>query len=223
MKKHKHYRAPLVLETLKELANMRDDGGRRFAQFVKKKLRCAVYGNLPDCYFGFEHYFSDSDPERDCYPETQVQTLTFIRNQVRKIWRGGEEGERRANEVVFAELYFCDQQPTLPRHEYSPIYLDWNRGQVDFNPFDMFQAGVYELAKHSHLAKVCARPDCPAPYFVARRIIQQYCSPDCAEWAKRETQLKYWARKGSQRRRQRRARRNRKKAPKRRKKSQERR
>lgn len=204
MHKSEHYRAPLALEALRELANMRDDGEGGFARFIEKRLGCPVHGNPPDCYFGLEHYFSPYDPQ-NCYEGTQVEKLTFIRDQVRKIWRGGDEAEELANEVLFSEMSFVNPKWSLPRRVYATVHLDWNRRELRFEPIDRFQAGVYELSRRSHLAKVCVRSECLTPYFIARRLVQQYCSQDCAEWAKRETQRQYWGRKGSAKRRDRKA------------------
>ena len=38
----------------------------------------------------------------------------------------------------------------------------------------------------------CENSSCPAPYFVARRRDQKYCSADCAGPAKRAAKLKWW-------------------------------
>ena len=42
------------------------------------------------------------------------------------------------------------------------------------------------------LAKVCKNKKCPAPYFVAKRRDQRYCSAKCAGPAKRAAKLKWW-------------------------------
>src|SRR5262249_2641720 len=43
--------------------------------------------------------------------------------------------------------------------------------------------------------KICGRPDCPAPYFIARHHLgQQYCGSDCASWAQKKWKRQWWAR-----------------------------
>jgi hypothetical protein len=44
--------------------------------------------------------------------------------------------------------------------------------------------------------RVCDRPDCPNPYFVARHLGQRYCSQVCAQWAQREWKKKWWVSHG---------------------------
>jgi hypothetical protein len=49
--------------------------------------------------------------------------------------------------------------------------------------------------------KVCANPDCPAPYFLAKRKTQKYCERgDCTAYAQRQYALGWWKRDGKQRR-----------------------
>jgi hypothetical protein len=52
--------------------------------------------------------------------------------------------------------------------------------------------------------RVCANPDCGAPYFLAKRKDQRICANDkCTAWAQREWALDWWKEKGYKRRRQR--------------------
>lgn len=48
----------------------------------------------------------------------------------------------------------------------------------------------------SERLRKCLRPDCPNPYFVARHMKQQYCSPSCAEWAQGRWRKEWWDQKG---------------------------
>lgn len=52
-----------------------------------------------------------------------------------------------------------------------------------------------------HLAEKmrhCANPECPAPYFLAMRRSQKYCSETCALPAQREFKRAWWAEHGEQ-------------------------
>lgn len=42
----------------------------------------------------------------------------------------------------------------------------------------------------------CPRPGCETPYFVARHLRQQYCSPACAEWAQAQWKKQWWEEEG---------------------------
>jgi hypothetical protein len=46
--------------------------------------------------------------------------------------------------------------------------------------------------------RVCARPDCQNPYFVARHLRQNYCDERCAEWGQRQWKQKWWAEHGDE-------------------------
>jgi hypothetical protein len=48
----------------------------------------------------------------------------------------------------------------------------------------------------SERLRVCARPECPHPYFVARHLKQQYCNDSCAAWGQRQWKLRWWAEHG---------------------------
>lgn len=53
----------------------------------------------------------------------------------------------------------------------------------------------------------CPDPDCPAPYFIAQRRSQRYCSEACAQPAQRELKRRWWREHGGAWRRARRKRR----------------
>jgi len=73
---------------------------------------------------------------------------------------------------------------------------NWRRGRFEYKPFTDFQQGLYLLVSNSRLAKVCANPDCPAPYFIAKKATQQYCSDGCAQQFQREWKRNWWAERG---------------------------
>ena len=54
------------------------------------------------------------------------------------------------------------------------------------------EAVFHYLGQHMEHALHCANPECPAPYFFATKKSQQYCSPECAEPARRASKLKWW-------------------------------
>jgi hypothetical protein len=52
------------------------------------------------------------------------------------------------------------------------------------------------LLKHHDRARCCPNPECPAPYFFAKRHSQRYCSEKCAQSGERETKRRWWAEHG---------------------------
>ncbi|MGO9863041.1 MAG: hypothetical protein ACLPLR_05480 [Terriglobales bacterium] len=56
----------------------------------------------------------------------------------------------------------------------------------------LLEAAFYYLGQHVEHAQHCANPDCPAPYFFATKKGQKYCSPECAQPARRASKLRWW-------------------------------
>lgn len=121
-----------------------------------------------------------------------------LRNLLRDAWRAGPTAQQSLDELLgfrgsfFLGGYFSDRFPT--------ISADWRRGSLAFVPHNEFQAACYALVRSSNLAGFCANPDCPAPYFIARRATQRYCSPDCLKPFQKQWKLDWWNREGKTRR-----------------------
>lgn len=56
------------------------------------------------------------------------------------------------------------------------------------------EAAIYWLQINQNLIVYCEGPLCPAPYFLRKpeQKGQKYCSPECADPARREAKLKWW-------------------------------
>jgi hypothetical protein len=121
-----------------------------------------------------------------------------LRNLLRDAWRGGSTVQQSIDELLGLSSpslvggYFAERSPT--------ISADWLRASLVFLPRDEFQAACYTLLRSSNLAKFCANPDCPAPYFIAKRATQRYCSPDCLKPFQKQWKLDWWNREGKARR-----------------------
>lgn len=63
-------------------------------------------------------------------------------------------------------------------------------------PPTAFEQALIVLFKSADRARYCNNPDCPAPYFFARRRTQKYCSDACALPAQREFKRKWWKEHG---------------------------
>jgi len=42
------------------------------------------------------------------------------------------------------------------------------------------------------LTAVCAKPDCPAPFFIKARRSQKFCGTACADWGRKQVALRSW-------------------------------
>lgn len=55
-----------------------------------------------------------------------------------------------------------------------------------------FEAAVYWLQVNQKLMVYCEGPVCPAPYFFRLQKGQKYCSPECADPARKAAKLRWW-------------------------------
>lgn len=70
-------------------------------------------------------------------------------------------------------------------------------------PPSPFEEVLLHLTRSGDRARHCQNPDCPAPYFFAKRRSQKYCSDGCALPAQREAKRRWWAERGTEWRQQR--------------------
>jgi len=178
---------PELLKAVRELANLQDDA-EAFERFCKRWPELA--------------YVSDDVPE--FHPieveETGVPTKFWLlyerRGYLQDLWEGDATALRR--------FLLPTDPPEELREKYvdvewghgAQILLDWRRGEIVYAPKTPFQWAIYALFRNSALAKVCANPDCPARYFVAKKLTQRYCSDKCAEVFQKEWKRKWWAEHG---------------------------
>jgi hypothetical protein len=55
-----------------------------------------------------------------------------------------------------------------------------------------FEAAMYWLQVNQRLMLRCGGPMCAAPYFFRTEKGQKYCSPECADPARKEAKLRWW-------------------------------
>jgi hypothetical protein len=70
---------------------------------------------------------------------------------------------------------------------------------ADLERFLEFEIFLHPAARR----RICARPDCSTPYFIATHLRQRHCDEKCAEWAQRQYKRDWWAERGDQWRKQR--------------------
>lgn len=74
--------------------------------------------------------------------------------------------------------------------------LDGNAVEIS-NRWLHFRCGTlwtfmtFELLRQPEKVRLCLRPDCEHPYFVAQHGREQYCSADCANWSQAQLK-KHW-------------------------------
>jgi hypothetical protein len=131
-----------------------------------------------------------------------------FRDRLRQVWSGGD-----TNGVVLTELLSLFDQPETNELEDPECLIrkrwrilpDWRRGTLQYRARHAFERACYLLLENSRRVKVCARAECPTPFFIAGRATQRYCSTDCADAMQDEWRNKWWREKGNDWRKQRKA------------------
>jgi hypothetical protein len=59
-------------------------------------------------------------------------------------------------------------------------------------PLTPLEATMYHFQNVADLAKHCGNSDCPAPYFIAIKRWQKYCSEKCSGPGERESKRNWW-------------------------------
>ena len=181
----RHSRA---LNALKWLANL----GESLEELAELRAEHPDYLNEPDL-----------SPVSD---REALESALFLRKTIRQLWRGGEVANGIARRILLAEeaYYGPDNEEAIVCSP-DAVDVDWDNGKLVLKAtaLNPLQKSVLELLRISRFAKVCGRRDCPAPYFIAKKIIQQYCSDECKYAVRKEIQRDYWNRRGSKRRKER--------------------
>jgi hypothetical protein len=194
---------PDLLEPLRELANLRDDP-KDFERFVKRRPRFVPV---------LERDLPGVGPIGKAQIPNKFWTLHERREALRRIWRGSS--------LTLSELLLPNEPPEKLRDQeaykdrddetgqqtgwiWEPqVNLDWQRREFIYEPRTDFQRALYGLFRQSARAKVCGNSECPAPFFIAHKPTQRYCSEACAEVFQREWKRRWWAAHGARRRRSR--------------------
>lgn len=126
-----------------------------------------------------------------------------VRDKLRAVWRRGPDADSSLSSLLFSSLD-CDEtdgEPTRALAAEDFVFADLARGRLAYKPDTDLQRASYLLLQNADRVKVCANADCPAPYFVAAKAIQRYCSPDCLKLAQRQWSMDWYNRVGKFRRR----------------------
>ena len=175
-----------LLRALEELANLHDDP----ASLERFSTRWPRFVYVPD----------DRTPNR-------FYTLRSRRAALRDVWRGSSLSLTELllpngppEEVETPEQYVDRDESGFPAGSlWTPqVSVDWQRSQFIYEPRTDFQRALYSFFRQSARAKICGNLNCPAPYFIAKKAVQRYCSDKCAEVFQKEWKRRWWAEHGDE-------------------------
>jgi hypothetical protein len=170
-------RAELFLE---RLANLPMEPGSRVRRFLEQffdllpthgaKVGPRNRGILLSS-LGDPHYIDDT--------EKPAYVFWAAKDEIVSAWMQADEIERQSKLLVLAGHYMVSSGTT---------------------GMDAFLFVLLHAIRKAHLLAYCRNRVCKEPYFIAERVGQPYCSPDCARPAQREAKLRWWNEVGKARR-----------------------
>lgn len=129
-----------------------------------------------------KHFPSIPDDESE-------EALLALRDQLRAIWPSKPNRDIPRQAVL--QEWFETQALTDPEKWF--VLFQWGIIRPVFFRGEL----AWAFCRHSSRLAMCGNPECPAPYFVASKRTQKYCSKtdECARYATRAAALKYWRNK----------------------------
>jgi len=129
-----------------------------------------------------------------------LEYVLVLRNRLREVWTGGPEANsiltaffltsspitdlwRPLPPVIDTLVESVDVVGSLPSHPLPSkgrFEADWRRAGFVYRPETQLQKALHLLLQSSARAKLCANPECPAPYFIAKKSGVRYCSTECS-------------------------------------------
>jgi len=134
-----------------------------------------------------------------------IHHVWWIKEMVCQLWKGNPD-PRRLRELeqilLSGEVGLNSPAPSARKSDPEPlpgiIGLDWKHRTFVYQPQTLLQQALHYLMQESPKAKICANPDCPAPYFIAPRSNARYCSEDCLQTVQRTAKRSWWEQKGQE-------------------------
>lgn len=126
----------------------------------------------------------------------ELHYVLYLRGVVQSLWVGNVDATKDLEPILLTgkigfaiPIFNAAPQPGI-------IGIDWKHQSFVYRPQTLLQKALYFLMQNSHKAKVCANPDCPAPYFIGSRSNLRYCSPDCLQVVQQQAKRDWWRESG---------------------------
>ncbi len=109
----------------------------------------------------------------------------------KRLYKAYWKGPWRASANGSLETMICQRWLNL---EKGGIVVDWTpeRKRLRADPANLPVVLVLACLRHAEHLGICRNPECANRYFIASRNDQRYCSPECAQPAKKAAKLKWW-------------------------------
>jgi len=111
------------------------------------------------------------------YPDNTLDTAGLFCGLLQKAWDARGERERNWYLVSLESFY----------HRTSNHFIDPPKTVT------AMEAVMNHFRRNARRALHCLNPECPAPYFFAKKKGQRYCTTDCARPAQLASKRRWWS------------------------------
>lgn len=134
----------------------------------------------------------DYDPSRSDEELIQQYWLLPLRQTLRELWRAPDTRTKEWGMFRISQDFFLQGQRDLI---HTPLA---NPSDLlgTLHPPDRTEQLLLQLVRVSELTRFCENPECDAPYFIAKKRNQKYCSELCVGFGQREHKQRWWAEHG---------------------------
>lgn len=130
-------------------------------------------------------------------PDYWLDLIMRLRTRLAEAWRAPTVLAREISILRLIGIYlYTGEEPRFVDSK----FVHYNEDYWAVEAASQVDAFVLVLLRALHVfdrMRYCPNPECPAPYFIAIRRSQKYCSDACALPAQREFKRKWWQEHGS--------------------------
>jgi hypothetical protein len=121
------------------------------------------------------------------------RVMMTVREGLRQIWNTSDARQR--DWVIFSMRNLYERSRTREEHGLRELFEA--QSDNDFLPplprLSPFEAAMVHLQGGlTHRLLYCPNPDCAAPFFFRTKKSQKACSPECADWLRRKSKLRWY-------------------------------
>lgn len=135
--------------------------------------------------------------------DSKMDMLKRVRLQLAEAWCAPTVLAREIAlyRLIGVYLYTGEEPRTVDSEFVTYNQKYW--AEIEASLVDAFFLVLHRALHVVDRTRYCPNPECPAPYFIAKRRSQKYCSEICALPAQREFKRRWWAEHGEARRKSR--------------------
>jgi len=178
---------------LQELLNLRTDDERACAKFNQR------FSDLMPMHLSFlPNELFPPYASTDAPPISPTLLASMTRDYLAEVWGAPTVFAREITLMRFVGAYLHTEEPR--RHLTSRV-MKYNQEYWAKEAASHVDTFLLVLLKALHIVdrmRYCPNPECPAPYFIAKRRSQKYCSDACALPAQREFKRAWWSDHGNE-------------------------